>query len=58
MPTFFFPLTIVTQVFEDETALSEALNFPEISRFDNNDERQMQAVRANVEEILKRSGVR
>lgn len=55
MPTFFFPLTVLTQVFEDETALSEALNFEEISRFDTNDERRTLAVRANSEEIVKRA---
>ena len=55
MPTFFFPLTILTQVFEDEAAISEALNFEEISRFDSNDERRTHAVRVNAEEILKKT---
>ena len=53
MPTFFFSLTTLTQVFDDETAIAEALNFAEISRFDSNDERRDLAIRANVEEMLK-----
>lgn len=55
MPTFFFPLATLTQIFEDQSGLSEALNFNEISRFDVNAERRQQAVRSNVEEILKRA---
>ncbi|MEP6924942.1 MAG: AAA family ATPase [Pyrinomonadaceae bacterium] len=55
MPTFFFPLSVLTQVFEDDCALSEALNFVEISRFDSKEERRNLAVRANAEEILKRA---
>jgi ATP-dependent Clp protease ATP-binding subunit ClpC len=55
MPTFFFPLTVLTQVYEDESALSEALGFEEVSRFDTSDDRRSLAVRVNVEEILKRA---
>lgn len=55
MPTFFFPLTIVTQTFENETALAEALNFAEISRFDSDDERRRTAIRQNAEAVLKKS---
>lgn len=55
MPTVFFPLTIITQQFEDETALAEALNFHEISRFATNPERLVQDIRANVEEALKKA---
>ncbi|MBC7798163.1 MAG: ATP-dependent Clp protease ATP-binding subunit [Pyrinomonadaceae bacterium] len=52
---FFFPLTIVTQIFEDETTLSEALNFDEISRFDSDLERGVYAIKINAEETLKKS---
>lgn len=53
MPTHFFPLTILTQHFEDETYLSEALNFHEISRFTTNQDNGVFAARVNAEEILK-----
>lgn len=53
--TFFFPLTIVTSRFEDETALAEAFGFAEISRFDHDDERRQWAIRQNAEEILKKA---
>lgn len=52
---FFFPLTIVTQIFEDETTLSEALNFDEISRFDSDAERGIYSIKVNAEETLKKS---
>jgi hypothetical protein len=38
MPTHFFPLTVLTQHLEDETFISEVLNFDEISRFHTNEE--------------------
>jgi ATP-dependent Clp protease ATP-binding subunit ClpC len=53
MPTHFFPLTILTQHFEDETNLSEALNFHEVSRFDSKAENAIFNVRVNAEQILK-----
>ena len=53
MPTHFFPLTILTQNYEDETHLAEALNFHEISRFHTNDETAAYDVRVNAEQILK-----
>lgn len=53
MPTHFFPLTILTQNLEDETHISEALNFPEISRFHTNAEVAIQNARVNAEIILK-----
>jgi hypothetical protein len=53
MPTLFFPLTILTQEFEDETFLSEALNFYEISRFHPNRETAIFNVRLNAEQTLK-----
>ena len=55
MPTYFFPLNILTQVFEDETGLSEALNFHEVSRFDAKDDRRNKAIRDNAERILKKT---
>ncbi len=55
MPTYFFPLNILTQVFEDETGLSEALNFHEVSRFDTKGERRNIAIRDNAERILKKT---
>jgi ATP-dependent Clp protease ATP-binding subunit ClpA len=53
MSNIFFPLTIITRVFENETSVSEALNFPEVSRFGKNEDKLREAIRANVEEILK-----
>lgn len=53
MPTHFFPLTILTQHFEDETFLSEAINFYEISRFATNEETAIFNTRLNAEQILK-----
>jgi ATP-dependent Clp protease ATP-binding subunit ClpC len=53
MPTHFFPLTILTQEFEDETYLSEALNFYEISRFHTNKESAIFNARVNAEQTLK-----
>lgn len=53
MPTHFFPLTILTQNLEDETHISEALNFPEISRFQTNEETAKHNMRVNAEAILK-----
>jgi ATP-dependent Clp protease ATP-binding subunit ClpA len=53
MPNIFFPLTIITRVFENETSVAEALSFPEISRFGKNAEKLRESIRANVEEILK-----
>lgn len=53
MPTHFFPLTILTQHFEDETHLSEALNFHEISRFNSNSDNSVFSVRVNAEQTLK-----
>lgn len=53
MPNIFFPLTIITRVFENETEISEALNFPEVSRFGKNADKLRESIRANVEEILK-----
>ncbi len=53
MSNTFFPLTIITRVFEDETAIAEALNFPEVSRFGKSDEKLRESIRANVEQILK-----
>ena len=53
MPTYFFPLNILTRVFDDEVGLSEALNFPEVSRFDVKNGRRSLAVRDNAERILK-----
>lgn len=53
MPTHFFPLTILTQNFEDETYLSQALNFQEISRFHTNKDTSVFNARLNAEEILK-----
>lgn len=52
MPNIFFPLTIITRVFENDTAVSEALNFPEVSRF-GRASKLRESVRANVEEFLK-----
>lgn len=53
MPTHFFPLTILTQEFEDETFLSEALNFYEISRFHTSKDAAIFNVRLNAEQTLK-----
>jgi ATP-dependent Clp protease ATP-binding subunit ClpC len=53
MPTHFFPLTILTQEFEDETYLAEALNFHEISRFHTKQDDAVFNVRLNAEQILK-----
>ncbi|MBX7173753.1 MAG: AAA family ATPase [Pyrinomonadaceae bacterium] len=53
MPTYFFPLTILTQHFEDETHLAEALNFPEISRFNSKAENAVFSARVNAEQSLK-----
>jgi ATP-dependent Clp protease ATP-binding subunit ClpC len=53
MPTHFFPLTILTQEFEDETFLAEALNFYEISRFHTKKESAIFNVRVNAEQTLK-----
>ena len=53
MPTHFFPLTILTQEFEDETFLAEALNFFEISRFHTKKETAIYNVRVNAEQTLK-----
>ncbi len=53
MPTHFFPLTILTQHLEDETHISEALNFDEISRFHTNAESAEQNARVNAEAVIK-----
>lgn len=53
MPTHFFPLTILTQHFEDENSLSEAVNFHEVSRFEAKAENSIFNVRVNAEQILK-----
>ncbi len=53
MPTQFFPLTTLTQIFEDETVLSEAICFDEISRFNTTSENSVYDVRLNIEQILK-----
>jgi ATP-dependent Clp protease ATP-binding subunit ClpC len=53
MPTHFFPLTILTKEFEDETFLAEALNFFEISRFHTNKNTAIFNVRVNAEQTLK-----
>ena len=53
MPTHFFPLTILTQHLEDETFLSEALNFSEISRFHTKEDSAKHSARVNAEAILK-----
>ncbi len=53
MPTHFFPLTILTQEFEDETFLAEALNFFEISRFHTKKDTAIFNVRVNAEQTLK-----
>lgn len=53
MPTHFFPLTILTQNYEDETFLAEALNFHEISRFHTNEDTAVFNARVNAEQILK-----
>ena len=53
MPTHFFPLTILTKEFEDETFLAEALNFHEISRFHANKDTAIFNVRVNAEQTLK-----
>ena len=43
----------MTRIFSDETALSEAVSFPEISRFGKNAERAVADVRANLEKLLR-----
>jgi hypothetical protein len=53
MPTHFFPLTILTKEFEDETFLAEALNFFEISRFHTKKDTAIFNVRINAEQTLK-----
>lgn len=53
MPTLFFPLTILTQHFEDETYLSQAVNFHEISRFNTNKDNAIFNARLNAEQTLK-----
>ncbi|MEZ5425112.1 MAG: AAA family ATPase [Pyrinomonadaceae bacterium] len=53
MPTHFFPLTILTQHLDDETFISQALSFPEISRFHTNPDSARQNARINAEMILK-----
>ena len=53
MPTHFFPLTILTQEFEDEAYLAEALNFYEVSRFHTNRETAIFNTRLNAEQTLK-----
>lgn len=53
MPTHFFPLTILTQHYEDATQLAEAWRFHEISRFHTNSEVAAFDVRVNAEQILK-----
>lgn len=55
MPTHFFPLTILTQDYEDETRLAEAVHFHEISRLHTNPETAAFDVRVNAEQILKDS---
>lgn len=53
MPTHFFPLTILTQHLEDETYISEALNFPETSRFHTKEDSAKHNARVNADAILK-----
>ncbi|HEY0458059.1 MAG TPA: AAA family ATPase [Pyrinomonadaceae bacterium] len=53
MPTHFFSLTTLVQHFEDETYLTENVNFHEISRFHNNPETAVSNARLNAEQILK-----
>ncbi|MBS1795987.1 MAG: ATP-dependent Clp protease ATP-binding subunit [Acidobacteria bacterium] len=53
MPTHFFPLTILTQEFEDDCFLSEALNFYEISRFHTNRESAVFNARLNAEQTIR-----
>lgn len=53
MPTHFFPLTILTQTLEDGTYISEALNFPEISRFHTKEDLAKHNARVNADAILK-----
>jgi hypothetical protein len=53
MPTHFFPLTVLTQHLEDETFISEVLNFDEISRFHTNEEAARHSARVNAEIVLK-----
>lgn len=53
MPTHFFPLTVLTQNLEDDSFISETLNFYEISRFHTNVETAKQSARVNAEVILK-----
>ncbi len=55
MPTLFFPLTILTQNFEDETFLAEAVGFHEISRFHTKNDEAAFNVRLNAEQVLKDS---
>ncbi len=53
MPTHFFSLIILTQHLEDETFISEALNFPEISRFHTKEDSAKHNARVNADVILK-----
>ena len=53
MPTHFFSLIILTQHLEDETFISEALNFPEISRFHTKEDSAKHNARLNADVILK-----
>ena len=53
MPTHFFPITTITQVLEDETFLTQALNFHEITRFETSEERAIHNARINAEQIIK-----
>jgi len=52
MPTRFFRLTTLTQHFEDETFLAEAVNFHEISRFHTKADSAVFNARLNAEQIL------
>ena len=53
MPTHFFSLTTLVQHFEDETFLSEIVNFHEISRFHTKEDSAVFNARLNAEQVLK-----
>jgi ATP-dependent Clp protease ATP-binding subunit ClpC len=53
MPKYGFRLVAVTLTMENDTHLSEALFFPEISRYDSNMDRLHEAITANAARIIE-----
>lgn len=53
MANIFFPYTILTRIYANETALAEAVSFAEVSRFGKDAERVVADVRSNLEKLLR-----